>query len=70
MFANGSEFSDLRNAAMYDVTQPFIFDNSCFANIILEEIKSCPKAKIVEFGCGTGLLGFGCPGRGMTRAVS
>jgi SAM-dependent methyltransferase len=53
---NSAEFSSLKNAQIYDVTQPFVFDNSCFANIIREEVKAYPAPTIVEFGCGTGLL--------------
>jgi SAM-dependent methyltransferase len=56
MTPNSAEFSRLKNALIYDVTQPFVFDNSCFANIIREEVKASPAPTIVEFGCGTGLL--------------
>ncbi len=54
--SDSSEFSSLKNAQIYDVTQPFVFDNSCFANIIRDEVKASPAPTIVEFGCGTGLL--------------
>jgi len=53
---NTAEFSSLKNAQIYDLTQPFVFDNSCFARIIREEIRPSPAPTVVEFGCGTGLL--------------
>jgi len=31
MTSNSAEFSTLKNAQIYDVTQPFTFDNSCLA---------------------------------------
>jgi SAM-dependent methyltransferase len=51
------EFEDRTSALVYDLTQPYILDTSCFAAVISREAAAYgQRPRIVGIGCGTGLL--------------
>ncbi len=50
-------FEDVRAAAIRDVLQPYLFDNTTFRDLVCEELRApVARPRIVEFGCGTGAL--------------
>ncbi len=52
------EWENRKNALIYDVTQPYVFENERFSKIIIQEIERLGEPPcVVELACGTGLLG-------------
>jgi len=50
-------FEDVRAAAIRDVLQPYLFDNTTFRDLVCEELRApVARPRIIEFGCGTGGL--------------
>jgi len=48
---------DVREAAIRDVLQPYLFDDSAFRELVCEELRTpVARPRIIEFGCGTGGL--------------
>jgi SAM-dependent methyltransferase len=48
---------DVRAAAIRDVLQPYLFDDTPFRELVCEELQApVARPRIVEFGCGTGGL--------------
>jgi SAM-dependent methyltransferase len=48
---------DVRAAAIRDVLQPYLFDDAAFQDLVCDELRSpVARPRIIEFGCGTGLL--------------
>ena len=46
---------DVREAAIRDVLQPYLFDDSAFRDLVCEELRApVARPRIIEFGCGTG----------------
>jgi len=48
---------DIRAAAIRDVLQPYLFDDTAFREVVCEELRApVDRPAIIEFGCGTGGL--------------
>jgi len=48
---------DVRAAAIRDVLQPYVFDDTTFRELVCEELRApVARPRIIEFGCGTGAL--------------
>jgi len=48
---------DVRAAAIRDVLQPYLFDDTTFRELVCEELRApVARPRIIEFGCGTGAL--------------
>ena len=48
---------DVRAAAIRDVLQPYLFDDTSFRELVCEELRApVARPRIIEFGCGTGGL--------------
>jgi SAM-dependent methyltransferase len=48
---------EVREAAIRDVLQPYLFDDSAFRELVCEELRTpVARPRIIEFGCGTGGL--------------
>jgi SAM-dependent methyltransferase len=47
----------VRAAAIRDVLQPYLFDDASFQDLVCDELRTpVARPRIIEFGCGTGLL--------------
>jgi len=48
---------DLRAAAIRDVLQPYLFDDTLFRTLVCEELQApVPRPRIIEFGCAAATL--------------
>jgi len=48
---------DVRAAAIRDVLQPYLFDDTLFRELVCEEVRAtAAPPRVIEFGCGTGAL--------------
>jgi SAM-dependent methyltransferase len=48
---------EVRAAAIRDVLQPYLFDDASFQDLVCDELRTpVARPRIIEFGCGTGLL--------------
>lgn len=55
--AQAQALEDVRTAAIRDVLQPYLFDDTSFQALVCDELRSpVARPRIIEFGCGTGGL--------------
>ena len=48
---------DVRVAAIRDILQPYLFDDTGLRTLVCDELRAAPAGpRIIEFGCGTGRL--------------
>lgn len=48
---------DVREAAIRDVLQPYLFDDAAIREMVCEELRApVARPRIIEFGCGTGVF--------------